>query len=132
MKSHQVASSLRPAALLEPEADAPEVPALDGDADEAALDEAGVTAAAALDAVETPLLEPEAAGVLLLPHADRTSVIAPIPAMVAIALLADVRNTRPTSVSWESRCEGAHNNGNESVFIANLQAGVGNKPVTIV
>lgn len=34
-----------------------------------------------------------------LPHAVMSSAIAPIPAMVAVVLLADVRNTRPTSVS---------------------------------
>jgi hypothetical protein len=45
--------------------------------------------------------ELEAAGVLLPPHAVMTNANAPIPAMVAIALLADVRDTRPTSVSWE-------------------------------
>jgi hypothetical protein len=70
--------------------------------------------------------------VLLLLHAVTIRARALIPAMVAIALLADVRDTRPTSVSWgESPCEGAHNTSNESVFIGGLQAQTGDLPVTI-
>jgi len=100
-----VASSLF---ITAPPADAPPVPAEDEDG---AADE--LPAPPALDgALELLELEPAelepaelalevglvAAGVLL-PHAVMTSAIAPIPAMVAIALLADVRDTRPTSVS---------------------------------
>jgi len=112
-----VASSL---AIAAPPADAPPVPAEDEDgaADELpappALDAALELALPELEPAELEPAELEpaelapaelalevglvAAGVLL-PHAVMTSAIAPIPAMVAIALLADVRDTRPTSVS---------------------------------
>ena len=49
--------------------------------------------------LELELEELEAPPELLLPQAVMTSAKAPIPAMVAIALLAEVRDTRPTSVS---------------------------------
>ncbi len=63
--------------------------------DEAELDEL-------LEELELEL-ELEPAVLLLLPQAVMTSAKAPIPAMVAIALLAEVRDTRPTSVSaWEA------------------------------
>jgi hypothetical protein len=59
-------------------------------------------AAGADDAAAAALLELvlEAAVLLLLLHAVTIRASALIPAMVAIALLADVRDTRPTSVSW--------------------------------
>jgi hypothetical protein len=54
--------------------------------------------AATAGALEVPALDVEP--LLELLQADMISASAPIPAMVAIALLADVRDTRPTSVSW--------------------------------
>ena len=64
--------------------------------DEAELDEL-------LEELELELELLDVAVLLLLPQAVMTSAKAPIPAMVAIALLAEVRDTRPTSVSaWEA------------------------------
>jgi len=77
------------------------------------------------------LLVPGAAGVLLPPHAVMTSANAPIPAMVVIALLVDVRVTRPTSVSRGKSCEGAHNRSNENVCSGEWQVHTRHLAVTI-
>ncbi len=84
-------------------------------------------------AAELALLLPPALAVVLdeLLHADRTNATAPIPAMVAIALLADVRDTRPPPFLGKKSCEGAHNRPNESVFNGGWQVLIGDPPVTI-
>lgn len=88
---------------------------------EAADEEAAGAETAGAEAAELPLALPPAPALELLLHADRTSAIAPIPAMVAIALLTDVRDTRPPPFLWGESCEGAHNKSNESASIAVLQ-----------
>jgi hypothetical protein len=73
-------------------------------AEDDALPDEGAPAAAEVAAAledEDPVLEPAVDGVLLLLQDETSSATALMPAMVvAIALLADVRDTRPTSVSW--------------------------------
>ncbi|GGM08520.1 hypothetical protein GCM10011594_30550 [Nakamurella endophytica] len=113
VSSHHVASSLGsdpPLVGAEPELEPPEDPPLDADEEPefgaagelslpepvpAELDEAvSEELEDTLDALE--LLEPPLLS--LPPQAVRISATAPIPAMLAIALLADVRDTRLTSL----------------------------------
>jgi len=121
-KSQYVASSFRaaasPPAAEEPAADEPaaDEPAADEPAadepvaeaesddptapDEDAGAEAEAEAVSDDDAAAFEELGVLVVAVVLLPHAVMTNAIAPIPAMVAIALLADVRDTRPPPFLW--------------------------------
>lgn len=101
-----MASSPGTALPLEaPPAAAPPVEALPVDAlpDDGAAEDAPAEGDAALEAEDDGDEADELGAAVdeeLLPQDEMSSASALIPAMVAIALLADVRDTRPTSVSW--------------------------------
>ena len=90
-------------ALLEAAAPPDDDGAIADDDGAIADDDAPSEAEGALEADDVDDDDPLPAvdGVLLLLQDEMSSANALIPAMVAIALLADVRDTRPTSVSWD-------------------------------